>query len=59
MFGPGPDFYYSSYWLALAIPFWGQKSDAFKTQDPGKGFVEIGRNRHFHSGDDLAWAQPA
>ncbi len=44
--------------LCLAIPLWGQDSIAFKTQDPGKGFVEVGGNWHFRTGDDLAWAQP-
>jgi Stage II sporulation protein E (SpoIIE) len=44
--------------LGLAIPFWGQDSVAFKTQNPGKGFVEVGGNWHFRTGDDLAWAQP-
>jgi hypothetical protein len=44
--------------LCLAIPVWGQDSIAFKTQNPGKGFVEIRGNWHFHTGDDLAWAQP-
>lgn len=44
--------------LGLAIPFWGQDSVGFKTQDPGKGFVEVGGNWHFRTGDDLAWAQP-
>jgi hypothetical protein len=44
--------------LCLAIPLRGQDSIAFKTQDPGKGFVEVGGLWHFHTGDDLAWAQP-
>ncbi len=44
--------------LALAIPFWGQDPVAFKTQYPAKGFVEISGNWHFHTGDDLEWAQP-
>ena len=29
-----------------------------KTQDPGKGFVEIGGDWRFHTGDDRQWAQP-
>ena len=44
--------------LGLAIPFYGQNSVTFKTQNPGKGFVEVAGNWHFHTGDDLAWAQP-
>jgi Stage II sporulation protein E (SpoIIE) len=44
--------------FCVAFPFWGQDSIAFKTQDPGKGFVEVGGNWRFHTGDDLAWAQP-
>jgi hypothetical protein len=44
--------------LGLAIPIWGQNSVAFKAENPGKGFVEVGGNWHFHTGDDLAWAQP-
>jgi hypothetical protein len=45
--------------MSLVRPICGQDSVAFKTQDPGKGFVEIGGSWHFHTGDDLAWAQPA
>jgi hypothetical protein len=37
---------------------WGQDATAFKTQDPGKGFVEVGGTWRFHTGDDLVWAQP-
>jgi Stage II sporulation protein E (SpoIIE) len=44
--------------LCLALPMRGQDSITFKTQDPGKGFVEVGGNWRFHTGDDLAWAQP-
>jgi hypothetical protein len=44
--------------VCLAVPLWGQDPTAFKTKDPGKGFVEVGGNWHFHTGDDLAWAQP-
>jgi hypothetical protein len=44
--------------LCLALPVRGQDTTSFKTQDPGKGFVEVGGNWHFHTGDDLAWAQP-
>ena len=44
--------------FCLALPMRGQDSISFKTQDPGKGFVEVGGNWHFHTGDDLAWAQP-
>jgi Stage II sporulation protein E (SpoIIE) len=36
----------------------GQDASAFKTQDPGKGFVEVGGDWRFHTGDDLQWAQP-
>ena len=42
----------------LAFPLWGQDATAFKTKDPGKGFVEVSGNWRFHTGDDLAWAQP-
>ncbi len=44
--------------LCLAFPLWGQDGTAFSTRYPGKGFVEVGGNWHFHTGDDLAWAQP-
>jgi hypothetical protein len=44
--------------LCLALPVRGQDTTSFKTQDPGKGFVEVGGNWHFRTGDDLAWAQP-
>jgi hypothetical protein len=37
---------------------WGQDASAFKTQDPGKGFVEVGGDWRFHTGDDLQWAVP-
>ncbi len=37
---------------------WGQDATTFKTPDPGKGFVEVGGDWRFHTGDDLAWAQP-
>jgi hypothetical protein len=43
----------------LAFPLWGQDATAFKTKDPGKGFVEVAGNWRFHLGDDLAWAQPS
>jgi hypothetical protein len=44
--------------LILVSPLCGEDSVAFKTQDPGKGFVEIGGNWHFHTGDDIAWVRP-
>jgi hypothetical protein len=44
--------------LCVACPMWGQDSLAFKTQDPGKGFVEVGGRWHFQTGDDLSWAEP-
>jgi hypothetical protein len=44
--------------VCVAFPLWGQDSTAFKTTDPGKGFVKVGGNWHFHTGDDLAWTQP-
>jgi hypothetical protein len=44
--------------LCLALPMRGQDSITFKTQDPGKGVVEVGGNWRFHTGDELAWAQP-
>jgi hypothetical protein len=44
--------------LILVSPLCGQVSVAFKTQDPGRGFVEIGGNWHFHTGDDIEWAEP-
>jgi hypothetical protein len=44
--------------LCVALPFWGQDTTALKTNYPGKGFVEVGGKWHFHTGDDLAWAQP-
>ena len=37
---------------------WGQNATTFKTPDPGKGFVEVGGDWRFHTGDDLQWAQP-
>jgi hypothetical protein len=44
--------------FCLAMPLHSQNATMFTTPDPGKGFVEIGGNWHFHTGDDLAWAQP-
>jgi hypothetical protein len=44
--------------VCAAFPLWGQDATAFKTKDPGKGFVEVSGNWRFHTGDDLAWAQP-
>jgi hypothetical protein len=44
--------------VCLASSLWGQDATAFKAKDPGKGFVEVGGNWRFHTGDDLAWAQP-
>ncbi len=44
--------------FCVALPFWGQDSIAFRTQNPGKGIAEVTGNWHFHTGDDLAWAQP-
>jgi hypothetical protein len=44
--------------LCVALPMLGQDPITFKTQDPGKGFVEVGGNWRFHTGDDLAWARP-
>jgi Stage II sporulation protein E (SpoIIE) len=44
--------------VCVAFPVWSQDAVAFKTQDPGKGFIEIGGNWRFHPGDDLTWAQP-
>jgi hypothetical protein len=44
--------------LCLALPMRGQDSITFKTQDPGKGVVEVAGNWRFHTGDELAWAQP-
>src|ERR1700679_1150879 len=37
---------------------WAQDVTTFKTQDPGKGFVDGGGDWRFHTGDDLQWAQP-
>jgi hypothetical protein len=44
--------------LCMACPMWGQDSLAFKTQDPGKGFVKVEGEWHFKTGDDLSWAEP-
>jgi hypothetical protein len=44
--------------LCPALPSRGQDATSFKTQDPGKGLVEVSGNWHFRTGDDLAWAQP-
>ena len=44
--------------FCLSFPLLGQDSTAFKTQDPGKGFVEVAGPWHFHTGDDPAWARP-
>src|SRR3984957_2041471 len=44
--------------FCLAFPLWGQDATAFKAKDPGKGFVDVGGNWRFHTGDDLVWAQP-
>jgi hypothetical protein len=30
--------------FCVAIPLWGQDPTAFKTKDPGRGFVEAGGN---------------
>lgn len=37
----------------------GQNTTDFQTADPGKGYVTVGGNWRFHTGDDLAWATPA
>ncbi len=42
--------------LAFAAA-WGQDTTTFKTQDPGKGFVDVAGTWRFHTGDDLQWAQ--
>jgi hypothetical protein len=44
--------------LCLAFPLWGQDPTTLKAKDPGKGFLEVDGNWRFHTGDDLAWAQP-
>jgi Stage II sporulation protein E (SpoIIE) len=44
--------------LCLALPLRGQDPTALQAKDPGKGFFEVGGNWRFHTGDDLAWAQP-
>jgi hypothetical protein len=44
--------------ICVAVPMNGQDATTFKTPDPGKGFIEVGGNWHFHTGDDLAWAEP-
>ena len=44
--------------LCVAVPMNGQDATTFKAPDPGKGFIEVGGNWHFHTGDDLAWASP-
>ena len=44
--------------FCLSLPAWAQDSIAFKTPDPGKGFVEVAGPWHFHTGDNVAWAQP-
>ena len=45
--------------LCLSMPLLGQNPTTFKTQNPGKGFVEVTGPWHFHLGDDPAWAQPS
>ncbi len=42
----------------VALPVRAEDAAAFKTQDPGKGVLEVGGLWNFHTGDDLAWAQP-
>ncbi len=44
--------------FCLALPMRGQDSTSFQAPDPGKGFVDVGGNWHFRTGDDLTWAQP-
>jgi hypothetical protein len=36
----------------------GRTRQPSRLQDPGKGFVEVGRSWRFHTGDNLEWAQP-
>jgi hypothetical protein len=36
--------------LCVGLPVRGQDATSFKTQDPGKGFVEVGGDWHFHTG---------
>jgi hypothetical protein len=40
------------------LPSDAEDTATFKTPDPGKGVVEVGGMWHFHTGDNLAWAQP-
>jgi hypothetical protein len=43
--------------VCLSIPLFAQDSTAFKTQNPGTGFVEVAGPWHFPLGDDPEWAQ--
>jgi serine phosphatase RsbU (regulator of sigma subunit) len=44
--------------IVLLLPAAMAQTEAFKTQDPGKGYIEVGGKWQFRTGDDLAWAQP-
>ena len=47
-------------WLFLAAVFClGARAETFKAPDPGPGAVPITGTWQFHTGDDLAWANPA
>ena len=43
----------------LAVCFLGARAQTFKAPDPGPGAVPITGTWQFHTGDDLAWANPA
>lgn len=43
----------------LLLPAICTHAQAFHTQDPGPGSVEITGKWQFHTGDNLAWADPA
>ncbi len=42
----------------LLLPNTRAHAQAFQTQDPGPGSVEVGGNWQFHTGDNVAWANP-
>jgi hypothetical protein len=43
----------------ILLPVMGAHAQPFQTQDPGTGAVAVGGAWQFHTGDNLAWANPA
>lgn len=45
--------------MVFLLPVIGAHAQPFKTQNPGTAPVEVSGKWQFHTGDDLAWADPA